>query len=108
MGGGSVFNCLRVCYGGFKDKKPISHKEWDAKSILNIEDIIDRKLCPILSTAYGLSISTENDDIKIQPFSDLFEKFIEYEKDRKAISNHSDFGRAYGGFDYANDFDAWK
>ncbi|MEE1297859.1 MAG: hypothetical protein UHE62_03915 [Muribaculaceae bacterium] len=107
-GGGSVFNCLRVCYGGFKDKKPISHKEWDAKSILNIEDIIDRKLCPILSTAYGLSISTENDDIKIQPFSDLFEKFIEYEKDRKAISNHSDFGRAYGGFDYANDFDAWK
>ena len=40
-GGGSTFKTLRVSYGGYQDKKQISHKEWNVKSIKDIDEIID-------------------------------------------------------------------
>ena len=108
-GGGSTFASLRVNYGGYKDKKQISHKEWNVKSIKDIEEIIDDELCPILSTAYGLAISTENDNIVMKPFKDIFENIrgLEEEHRRKSIHDPK-FGSAYGGFNYADDWDAWK
>ena len=108
-GGGSTFKSLRVCYGGYQDRKQISHKEWNAKSIKDIDEIIDEELCPILSTAYGLAISSENDNIVMKPFKDIFENIrgLEEEHHHKT-SRDTTFGSAYGGFSYADDWDAWK
>ena len=108
-GGGSTFKTLRVSYGGYQDKKQISHKEWNAKSIKDIDEIIDEELCPILSTAYGLAISTENDNIVMKPFRDIFEGVRGYEEEHHhKTSRDTNFGSAYGGFSYADDWDAWK
>lgn len=108
-GGGSTFASLRVNYGDYKDKKQISHKEWNVKSINDVDDIIDNELCPILSTAYGLAISTENDNIVMKPFKDIFENIRGVEEvHNKKTTYDTKFGSAYGGFDYADDWDAWK
>lgn len=108
-GGGSTFKTLRVSYGGYQDKKQISHKEWNMKSIRDMNEIIDEGLCPILSTAYGLAISTENDNIKMKPFKDIFEGIRGYEeKHHHKTTRNTSFGSAYGGFNYADDWDAWK
>ncbi len=108
-GGGSTFKSLRVCYGGYQDRKQISHKEWNAKSIKDMDEIIDYELCPILSTAYGLAISTENDNIVMKPFRDIFENIRGLEEEHHHKSSHDPkFGSAYGGFSYADDWDAWK
>ena len=108
-GGGSTFKTLRVSYGGYQDKKQISHKEWNVKSIKDIDEIIDEELCPILSTAYGLAISTENDNIVMKPFRDIFEGVRGYEEEHHhKTSRDTIFGSAYGGFSYADDWDAWK
>lgn len=108
-GGGSTFKTLRVSYGGYQDKKQISHKEWNVKSIRDIDEIIDEELCPILSTAYGLAISTENDNIVMKPFRDIFEGVRGYEEEHHhKTSRDTNFGSAYGGFSYSDDWDAWK
>lgn len=108
-GGGSTFKTLRVSYGGYQDKKQISHKEWNVKSIRDIDEIIDEELCPILSTAYGLAISTENDNIVMKPFRDIFEGVRGYEEEHHhKTSKDTNFGSAYGGFSYSDDWDAWK
>lgn len=108
-GGGSTFKTLRVSYGGYQDKKQISHKEWNMKSIRDMDEIIDEGLCPILSTAYGLAISTENDNIKMKPFKDIFEGIRGYEEEHHhKTTRNTSFGSDYGGFNYADDWDAWK
>lgn len=108
-GGGSTFSSLRVGYMDFVDVKQISEKEWEIKSVPQIDEIRQRKLFPILSTAYGLSISTEHDNIVIKPFNDIFKPLRGYkEEERKVATKQSYFGRALGGFDYADDWDALK
>lgn len=109
-GGGSTFKSLRVGYGGYQDRKQISHKEWNVKAIKDINNIILDDLCPILSTAYGLAISTENDNIVMKPFKDIFENIrgVEEEHSHKTVSGHRSFGSALGGFSYSDDWDAWK
>ena len=104
-GGGSTFKSLRVCYGGYQDRKLISHKEWNAKSVKDMDEIIDNELCPILSTAYGLAISTENDNIVMKPFNDIFENIRGIKEEHQYKSK---FGSVYGGFCYTDDWDAWK
>ena len=104
-GGGSTFKSLRVCYGGYQDRKLISHKEWNAKSVKDMDEIIDNELCPILSTAYGLAISTENDNIVMKPFNDIFENIRGIKEEHQYKSK---FGSVYGGFSYTDDWDAWK
>lgn len=108
-GGGSSFKSLRVNYGGFKDKKLISHTEWNTKSITDIDYIIEDELCPILSTAYGLAIYAKTDDIVMKPLCDIF-KHIRNDEDLQSHGenlNHN-FGKAYGGFSYTDDWSAWK
>lgn len=66
-------------------------------------------LCPILATAYGLSISVPNDNILCSPFRDIFENVRGAEEEKKADKKRdSSFGSALGGFNYADDWDAWK
>lgn len=108
-GGGSTFDNLRVCYDGYQDRRQILHKEWNVKAIKDIDDIIDYELCPILSTAYGLAISTENDNIVMKPFKDIFENIRGLEEEHHHRSTRdTKFGSAYGGFSYSDDWDAWK
>lgn len=108
-GGGSLFSILRTGYVDFLDIKQISEKEWDIKSITQFNEIKKRNLFSILSTAYGLAISTEHDNIVMKPFKDIFEKIRGYDEiPHKILNNHNSLGSVYGGFDYADDYDAWK
>ena len=108
-GGGSTFGLLRIPFSEFRDVKLISHTEWDAKSVTDMEVIRTRKLCPILSTAYGLAISTTNDRIKTTPFRDIFAHLRGLGEEEKHKTTYgANFGSAYGGFSYGDDWDAWK
>jgi len=105
-GGGSTFRKLQVAYFGFKDKKLISHQEWDVKSIDDVQEIIKLGLCPILSTSYGLAISVATDNIERKPFKDIFDRIrsIEYEEEQQAYDLHQN-NRSYSAYD---DWDAIK
>ena len=107
-GGGSTFHELRKGYGGFKDVIHISQKEWRTKAIIDMKKIEILGLCPILSTAYGLSISVPDDNIKCSPFRDIFESIRGLEEENSKKTVDSNFGSAYGGFNYADDWVAWK
>lgn len=114
-GGGSTFDMLCVQYGGFKDTKRVSFKEWNTRAVKDIAEIYQNDLFPILSTAYGLAISTENDNITMKPFRDIFESIRGYKEEVKRpqhslLTSRSSIilGGDYGGFSYTDDFDAWK
>ena len=107
-GGGSTFHELRKGYGGFRDVIHISQKEWRTKAIIDMKKIEILGLCPILSTAYGLSISVPDDNIKCSPFRDVFESIRGLEEENSKKTVDSNFGSAYDGFNYADDWDAWK
>ena len=95
-GGGSTFPSLRERHAGFRDKIHISEKEWRTKSVKDLDIIIKQELCPILSTAYGLSISVTNDDIECHPLPDIFSNIRGTEEEKDL------------GFSYGDDYDAWK
>ena len=100
-GGGSTFQTLRLIYGGFKDIIHISEKEWKTESVNEINRIKALGLCPILSTAYGLSISVPDDNIRCEPFREIFVNIREADN-LTAIDNHNN------SFSYYDDYDAWK
>lgn len=113
-GGGSRFSILRRGYHGFEDVIPITHKNWKISVIEDLTTIVAFDLCPILSTAYGLSISRPNDKIICEPFRDIFsgirqtkgkEKTQHSPKPKKAFGH--DIGGSHG-FNYMDDWDAWK
>lgn len=111
-GGGSTFGKLRVPYNDFCEIHHVSREAWDAKSILRMDEIHKKGLVPILSTAYGLSISVANDIIELDPLKELFRHMKGYEEDMKGkqpgVDGRSSFGSAFGGFNYGDDYDAWK
>lgn len=110
-GGGSTFETLRIRYAGYQDIKLISRKEWNLKSIIDVNEIINRNLCPILSTAYGLAISTENDNIEMKPFKDIFINIRgdgEEQKHNLERAHRSNFGYASDCFSYTDDWDSLK
>lgn len=119
-GGGSSFATLRQGYHGFKDVIHINHKQWKSSIIEDLSTIVSLGLCPILSTAYGLSISRTHDKIICEPFRDVFRgirqtknRGHEYSgnKGNKTKTIPKSFGRNIGGsqrFSYMDDYDAWK
>jgi hypothetical protein len=72
---------------------------------IDIDEIIRLKLCPILFTAYGLSMYKTDDNIEMKPLSDVF-KDIKDDKKRKHTPLR--FGSANEGMDYYLDYDSWK
>lgn len=108
-GGGSSFKCLCSGYHGYKDIKQISHKEWNIVHVKNIDEIIEVGLCPILSTAYGLAISTQDeyDPIRKKPFEDIFKNFREKDKEDSQIGGGNN-AKNKGMFDYGIDYNAVK
>ena len=109
-GGGSSFEKLRKSYGGFKDIIYVSDKEWKRNAVSELNTIQSLGLCPILSTSYGLSISVINDDIKCEPFRDIFKKFRGAQEESKKKTSDYVFGRSISrdGFNYMDDYDACK
>lgn len=93
-GGGSTFSLLRIPYGGYEEVKHVSFEEWQIDNVKDIDEI--EGLCPILSTAYGLSIKAKNDDIIIKAFGQLFET-MKTPKDDSAIAK-GDASRFYGEY----------
>ena len=69
-GGGSTFSTLRRAYDGFTDIKYITTNEWGTQSFDEMEEI--SRLCPILSTVFGLSISAKTDKFETKPLDELF------------------------------------
>lgn len=108
-GGGSTFPSLRENIAGFRDNIYISYKEWRTDAVKDIDEIIKDDLCPILSTAYGLSISVPNDNITCRPLSDIFRSIRGVEEEKKEYKPYR-YGRAISdsGFSYGDDYDAWK
>lgn len=99
-GGGSTFDCLRMSYLEFKDIIHISTKEWRTECVADIDFIAKSNLCPILSTSYGLSISMADDNIRCEPFKDIF-------KGLRQIDNNQD-EETNNDFNYTDDWSAWK
>lgn len=108
-GGGSTFDRLRQKYLGFKDIIHVSENEWRSEVMKDMSRIIALKLCPILSTAYGLSISVVDDDIKCKPFQDIFEEARKWNHDKGQNESYT-YGKGISsdGFSYADDWDAVK
>lgn len=77
-GGGSTFPKLRRAYDGFTDIKYITINEWGTQSF--DEMLVISKLCPILSTVFGLSISAATDTLEIKPLHQLFAHLKEAEE----------------------------
>lgn len=113
-GGGSSFPVLRHGYHGFKDVIHITQNNWKSSAIEDLVTIVALDLCPILSTAYGLSISRPNDKIICEPFRDVFsgirqtkgQKNAQYHQKPKKTFGHDIGGSS--GFNYMDDYDAWK
>lgn len=111
-GGGSTFSRLRRPYAGFNEIHLISDREWNTVSMHDMDEIRIKGLCPILSTAYGLSISRATDNIKMKSFNELFAHMRDFMPDTShPMSKHyharSSFGRDIGGVSY-EDYDAYK
>ena len=105
-GGGSTFDIMRKPYLGFKDIIHISKKEWRSECVVDMNRISALGLCPILSTSYGLSISMTHDNIKCEPFRDIFKLFREIQDEEQ--EKRFQYGRVFGGFSYTDDWDAVK
>jgi hypothetical protein len=97
-GGGSTFRDLRKGYSGFNDIIHISDSAWQLRHIKNIQEIRQKGLAPILSTAYGLSINVDNDNISCEKFDDIFESI---KKHHPKIDKMNQGGMAGDSFDYA-------
>ena len=100
-GGGSTFESLRMAYFGFEDLIHVSDREWRSESIREMDNITTLGLCPILSTAYGLSIGVPDDNIYCKPLKDIFSGLRD-----QIIENESE--QADEKFNYGEDRDAWK
>ena len=107
-GGGSTYSCLRLSYGEFKHIMHISEANWQTEVVKDIEDIRKFKLFPILSTAYGLSVSVPNDKIVCEPLREIFSNIRT--KGKGHITNTVKETPKYRKveFDYMDDYDAWK
>lgn len=97
-GGGSTFPRLRSPYLGFADIIHISGKEWRQDAMMGMREINSQALCPVLSTAYGLSISQTSDEIKCEPFQDVFKTIRT--KQISSPDQHANAGQANDRPDY--------
>lgn len=107
-GGGSTFGKLRQPHLGFRDIIHISEKEWNSVAIKDMDIIRSRNLCPILSTAYGLSISVTDDKIRCKSFRDIFDEVRKWTVEKKPKKYVYGGSISSDGFDYGIDWDALK
>lgn len=99
-GGGSTFQILRMAYSDFEDIIQISDSEWRSESIREMDNFKTLGLCPILSTAYGLSINVPDDNICCESFEDIFSGL-------RNKTEEDEIEYAHEKFSFADDRDAW-
>ena len=98
----------RYCHKYEKQRsthKQISEKDWDKKSVPQIKELKTQNLVPILSTAYGLAISTEHDNLVIKHFKDIFKQIRGASEVKRTASKYDRYNH---GFSYTDDYDAIK
>lgn len=83
-GGGSTFDFLLSSVGTFTDVKDIDPEYWHEEKIVNPETVL--KMCPILNTAYGLSIEAETDDIQLKSLESIFDTEAFHEHTNKTLN----------------------
>lgn len=69
-GGGSTFKILTQPVNTFNDVRVIDASIWREENVKRKMAI--SKLAPLLSTAYGLSVSTDDSSLKLKSYSNLF------------------------------------
>lgn len=69
-GGGSTYQTMRLAIDWFQDVKHINPKVWDGMTIDEIDEYIP--ICPIISTALGLSISEMDDKVELSTVDEIF------------------------------------
>lgn len=70
-GGGSTYRFLTVPISYFSDVKLIDASIWKEENMKDKSTV--SKLCLLLTTAYGLSVSNDDQDVKLKKFTSLFE-----------------------------------
>jgi hypothetical protein len=69
-GGGSTYKFLTVPISYFSDVKLIDGSIWKEENMKDKSTV--SKLCLLLTTAYGLSVSNDDHDVKLKKFTSLF------------------------------------
>ena len=84
-GGGSTFSFLTKPIDTFTDVRIIDASIWNEE---NIKDkAIVSKLSVLLTTAYGLSVSDNDEDVKLKSYTSLFANLPKkHEREREEIS----------------------
>lgn len=90
-----------MAYSDFEDIIQISDSEWRSESIRGMDNFKTLGLCPILSTAYGLSINVPDDNIYSKPLKDIFSGLRDQTKENESEQTDEKFN-------YGDDRDAWK
>ncbi len=80
-GGGSTYEILRKELYPFTDIKQISPQIWEGMTIDEVTSIT--KLCPIISTALGLSIQEDNDKVILHKPEETFSHLSHHVEDKK-------------------------
>lgn len=70
-GGGSTYRFLTVPISYFSDVKLIDASIWKEENMKDKSAV--SKLCLLLTTAYGLSVSDDDKNVKLKKFTSLFE-----------------------------------
>lgn len=113
VGGGSTIKILRQKKRHFQDVRLIDDRDWEKNIISDYQDV--RLICPILATSYGLAISELDGSIDTQNnLHSLFDGIRKAASEKrqamvnKRNTSESSFGKALGGFNYTDDWDAMK
>ena len=106
-GGGSYFKTLARAIYSFTDVKTVSSKQWNTSQLEDLEEINAANLFGILSTAYGLSMSVASDNIDLLPFREIFKGARETQSPQKSKPYSGGKG-PLRGFNYTDDYSAWK
>lgn len=84
-GGGSTYSFMTKPINTFTDIRIVNASIWNEENIKDKDDV--SQLSVLLTTAYGLSVSVSDEDVKLKSYSSLFAHLPKkYEKDIQEIS----------------------
>lgn len=87
-GGGSTFHEMRRGFMSFNQVQHLNGYYWKGMFIEDMDKLVKKGLCPILSVALGLSVQPpiDTDDIKIENLNTIFDHIS---KENEDLSNYS-------------------
>ena len=81
-GGGSTYAFLREPINEVSDVRHRNANIWEGMGIEQMEELAE--LCPVISTALGLSIHEDDDNVKISSLNEFF-NHIEYVEQEEKV-----------------------